>query len=197
MNTPQRLLLWIFLLVSALPVAAQTKPAPAQLQTQLQVQGSEIMFTTRQLGVPVDGKFTRFGAQITLDPRSPQTGNVAFNIDTASARFGAAEIDAEVPKAIWLNVAQFAQATFQSTSIKAAGPGKFEVTGRLNIKGSSRDITVPVSLTQSGNTSTASGSFTIKRLDFKVGEAEWADTSMLANDVIVKFKLSLLGLAAL
>lgn len=178
---------------SAVPAFAQGKPAPAQLQTA----SSEISFTTRQLGVPVEGKFTRFTANITLDPRSPQAGNVAFSIDTGSARFGAAEIDAEVPKAIWLNVAQFAQATFQSTAIKAAGPGKFEVAGKLNIKGQLRDVTVPVALTQSGNTSTASGSFTIKRLDFKVGEAEWADTSMLANDVIVKFKLSLLGLAPL
>ena len=184
---------WLTLAALALPVAAQNKTAPAQLQ----VAASEIGFTTRQLGVPVDGKFTRFGAQITLDPRSPQGGSVSFNIDTGSARFGAAEIDAEVPKAIWLNVAQFAQATFQSTSIKAAGPGKFEVAGKLNIKGQVRDITVPVLLTQSGGTSMATGSFTIKRLDFKVGEAEWADTSMLANDVIVKFKLSLLGLAAL
>ena len=181
------------LLGSALSANAQNKSTPAQLQ----LSGSEISFTTRQLGVPVDGKFTRFAAQITLDPRSPQTGNVAFTIDTGSARFGAAEIDAEVPKATWLNVAQFAQATFQSTVIKAAGPGKFEVAGKLNIKGQSRDIAVPVTLSQSGPTSVATGSFTIKRLDFKVGEAEWADTSMLANDVIVKFKLSLLGLPAL
>jgi polyisoprenoid-binding protein YceI len=181
------------LLASTLPALAQNKPAPAQLQAA----GSEISFTTRQLGVPVEGKFTRFGAQITLDPRSPQSGVVAFNIDTGSARFGAPEIDAEVPKATWLNVAQFAQATFVSTAIKAAGPGKFEVMGKLNIKGQVRDVTVPVLLTQSGATSTASGSFIIKRLDFKVGQAEWADTSMLANDVVVKFKLSLLGLPAL
>ena len=43
----------------------------------------------------------------------------------------------------------------------------------------------------------ASGSFTIKRLDFKVGDAEWADTSMLANDVLVRFKLTLAGLPPL
>ena len=36
-----------------------------------------------------------------------------------------------------------------------------------------------------------------QRLDFKVGEAEWADTSMLANDVQVRFKLTLTGLAPL
>lgn len=173
------------------PVQAQPKPA------QLVAAGSEIGFTTKQMGVPVDGKFGKFSAQIALDPKKPETGSVAFAIDTGSARFGSAELDAEVPKATWLNVPKFPQATFQSSAVKAAGPGRFEVTGKLSIKGSVRDVVVPVAVTQSAGTSTASGAFTIKRLDFKVGEAEWADTSMLANDVQVRFKLVLTGLAPL
>jgi polyisoprenoid-binding protein YceI len=94
-------------------------------------------------------------------------------------------------------VPKFPQASFQSSAIKAAGPGRFEVTGKLSIKGQVRDITVPVQLSQAGASSTASGAFTIKRLEFKVGEGEWADTSMLANDVQVRFKLVLTGVPAL
>ena len=175
----------------AQPAAAQPKPAllvPA---------GSEIGFTTKQMGVPVDGKFSVFSAQIALDPKKPETGTVSFSIDTGSARFGSAELDAEVPKPTWLSVALFPKATFQSSSIKAAGPGRFEVAGKLTIKGSVRDITVPVQLLQSGTTGTASGAFTIKRLEFKVGEGEWTDTSLLANDVQVRFKLVLSGMAPL
>ncbi len=172
---------------------AQAKPKPAQLVAA----GSEIGFTTRQMGVPVDGKFGKFSAQIALDPKKPQAGSVAFLIDTGSARFGSAELDAEVPKATWLNVPQFPQASFQSSTIKSSAPGKFEVAGKLSIKGVVRDLVVPVQVTQTGATSTASGAFVIKRLEFKVGEAEWADTSMLANDIQVRFKLVLTGLAPL
>ena len=179
----------------AQPAAAQAKPAV------LMSAGSEIGFTTKQMGVPVDGKFSAFTAQVALDPKKPETGSVSFSIDTGSARFGSAELDAEVPKPTWLSVARFPQATFQSSSIKAAGPGRFEVTGKLTIKGSAREIVVPVQLAQSGAgtaaTSTATGAFTIKRLEFKVGEAEWADTSLLANDVQVRFKLVLSGLGPL
>ncbi|MFM2348046.1 MAG: hypothetical protein RL654_2799, partial [Pseudomonadota bacterium] len=39
--------------------------------------------------------------------------------------------------------------------------------------------------------------FAIKRLEFKIGEGDWADTSMVANDVQVKFKLNLSGVPAL
>jgi polyisoprenoid-binding protein YceI len=191
-RTLYSLTLAVALLAAAIdPIHAQPMPAT------LVAAGSEIAFTTRQMGVPVEGKFGSFSAQIALDPKKPETGSVAFRIDTGSARFGSAELDAEVPKPTWLSVARFPQASFQSSAIKAAGPGKFEVAGKLTIKGSVRDLVVPVQVAQAAGNSTASGSFTIKRLDFKVGEAEWADTSMLANDVPVRFKLVLTGIAPL
>ena len=56
---------------------------------------------------------------------------------------------------------------------------------------------VPVALTQSGATTTVTGSFVLKRLAFKIGENEWADTSMVADDVQVKFKLALTGVGKL
>lgn len=194
MNSRSLFLLTLALaLGSAAVTAAHAQARPATLVPA----GSEIAFTTRQMGVPVEGKFGKFSAQITLDPKKPETGTVAFSIDTGSARFGSAELDAEVPKPTWLNVAKFPQATFQSSGVKAAGPGRFEVAGKLSIKGQVQAVVVPVQVVQAGGSSTATGTFTIKRLEFKVGEAEWADTSMLANDVQVRFKLVLTGLPPL
>jgi hypothetical protein len=54
-----------------------------------------------------------------------------------------------------------------------------------------------VLLTQTGTASTATGAFVIKRLAFRVGENEWADTSMLADDIQIRFKLALTGLGPL
>lgn len=172
---------------------AQAQPKPAVLQSA----GSEIAFTTRQMGVPVEGKFGKFSAQVMLDPKKPESGSVAFTIDTGSARFGSAELDAEVPKPTWLNVAKFPQASFQSTAIKATGPGKFDVAGKLTIKGATQNVVVPVQLQQVGATSAASGSFAIKRLAYKVGDGDWTDTSLLADEVQIRFKLVLTGLAPL
>ncbi len=191
-----RLLLGLTLAIALLGAAGQ--PALAQAKPAVLVPaGSEIAFTTRQMGVPVEGKFGKFTAQVALDPKKPETGSVAFTIDTASARFGSAELDAEVPKATWLNVAKFPQASFQSTGIKAAGAGKFEVAGKLTIKGATQNVVVPVQVAQAAGTSTATGTFTIKRLAFKVGDGDWNDTSLLADDVQIRFKLQLTGLAPL
>jgi polyisoprenoid-binding protein YceI len=171
--------------------------APAVRAQQVVPASSEIAFVSKQMGVAVEGKFKRWSAQITLDPKKPEAGKVAFTIDTGSASFGVPETDAEVGKAPWFNAAKFPQAAFTSSAIKALGGGRFEVRGKLTVKGVAQDAVVPVAVTQSGAASTATGAFTIKRLDFKIGEGEWADTSMVANDVPVKFKLALTGLAPL
>ena len=105
--------------------------------------------------------------------------------------------DAELAKPNWFDTAKFAQAIFKSSSVKGLGGGKFEVAGTLLIKGSAQTLVVPVAVTQSGANSIATGTFTIKRLVYKIGEAEWADTSLVANDVTVRFKLTLTGLPPL
>ena len=186
--------------IDAALLAATLLALPAHAQKLLPAQ-SEVTFVSRQMGVPVEGRFKRFDVQITLDPRQPEAGKVGIVIDTASASFGSPEADAEVPKPTWFDAARFPRASFQSSAIKALGGGRFEVSGMLSLKGQSRDLVVPVVLVQSGaaaaQSTTATGSFNVKRLDFRIGEGDWADTSMVANDVQVKFKLSFAGMAPL
>jgi len=71
------------------------------------------------------------------------------------------------------------------------------VTGKLTIKGTAQNLVVPVTLTQSGGNTTAAGSFVLKRLAFRIGDGDWKDTSMVADDVQVRFKLALTGVGAL
>ncbi len=184
----------VFALAATLstPAFAQQKLVPAQ---------SEIAFTSKQMGVPVDGKFKKFDAQVAFDPKKPEAAKIGFSIDLASASLGAPETEAELVKPEWFGTKLFPQATFASSAVKAAGPGKFEVAGKLTIKGASQDVLVPVVLAQTGGggalTTTASGMFVIKRLDFRIGDGDWKDTSMVANDVQVRFKLVLSGVGAL
>jgi polyisoprenoid-binding protein YceI len=179
------------LLVSA--GAEAQAPAPAKL---LAAQ-SEIAFQVKQSGVPIDGKFRKFDAQLVLDPKAPQTGTVSLSIDTASATVGFAESDAELPRPLWFDAAKFPQATFRSTVMQGTGAGRFQVTGKLAIKGTTQDAVVPVVIVQSGGVSSATGEFVVKRLEFKVGDKEGADVSLVANDVRVKFKLVFSGLGPL
>lgn len=180
--------------VGALVVGTSTS---AVAQQQLVAAQSSVEFTAKQMGVPLQGHFKKFEAQFNFDPAKPESSRIRFSVDTGSATMGARETDAELPKATWFNVAKFPQAIFESSSVKALGKGQFQVAGKLTIKGQSQDVQLPVTLAASGSHTIASGELPIKRLHFKIGENEWADTSMVADEVRVQFKLALSGVAKL
>ena len=184
--------------LAALGFATLVLPAGAEpAAAKLVADKSQIVFVSKQMGVPVEGTFKKFDAQVAFDPKKPEGGTVALQIDTASAGFGVPMSDAELPKQPWFDAAHFPQASFQSSAIKALGDGKFEMAGKLTIKNISRQVTVPVTIAPSGGYAVATGSFTIQRLDYKVGDGEWTDTSVIGNDVQVRFKFTLAGLGPL
>lgn len=179
----------------ALPALAQSPAAPAAAQALVPAK-SELTFVAKQLGVPLQGRFKSFQVQSAFDPKAPATSKIAFSLDLGSVALNA-DADRELVKPEWFGTAKFPKATFQSSAIKALGGGKFEVAGKLMLKGQAHDLTVPVQVSQAQGLSTATGSFVLKRLDFKVGEGDWADASIVANDVQVSFKFVLQGVPAL
>lgn len=187
------------LCLPGLALAQATVPAaatpPVGTQTLVPAQ-SEVVFVARQLGVPIQGRFQRYAVRSQFDPKAPQRSQVGIDIELGSATMNP-DADAELPKAEWFNVAKFPKASFQSTSIRATGPGRFEATGQLSIKGQARPVVVPVQITQAQGLSVATGQFKLKRLDFKVGDGDWRDTSIVADEVEVRFKFALRNMPAL
>ena len=180
-------------LLSSIALASTLLAPAAHAQQKLVPAQSSVGFTVKQMGVPLQGHFKQFDAQVQFDTAKPETSKIQFTVATGSATMGSKETDAELPKATWFNVAGFPQARFESTAVKALGAGKYQVDGKLSIKGQSQNVSVPVTLTQSGATTIAAGTLPIKRLAFKIGEGDWTDTSMVADDVQVNFKLALTG----
>lgn len=169
----------------------------AMAQQKLLAAQSEIVFVSKQMGVPVEGRFRKFDALVSFDPAAPERSKIAFTVDLGSATLGLPEVDAELPKPVWFDVLKFPQASFTANSVKRIGPGRIEVQGLLSIKGASQPVLAPVQLTQVGAVTTAVGNFALKRLAFRIGDKEWADTSIVADDVQVRFKLALSGVAKL
>lgn len=167
---------------------AEQKLVPAQ---------SEISFTSKQMGVPVSGSFKKFDAQIAFDPKKPELTKVSFSVDLLSADIGNPETEKELKKPGWFDSLKMPAAIFTSSGVKSLGGGKFEFSGKLAIKGVSQNIVVPVTLAQANGTTRVVGNFILKRLDFKIGDGDWNDVSLVANEVIVNIKLSVTGIAAL
>jgi len=168
-------------LASALAGAAVLKTDPAK---------SSVTATFKQMGVPVEAKFKQFTAQIDYDAAKPAASKASVEIATGSFDLGDPDYNKEVTKKDWFNAAQFPKATFVSSSIAPAGAGKLNVSGTLNIKGRSAQVRFPLTVKAEAGKQVFEGALPIKRLAFNIGEGEWKDTSMVADEVVIKFRVT-------
>ena len=178
MKTMQKIALVSLMGVALAASAAALKTDPAK---------STVTATFKQMNVPVDAKFKKFSANIDYDAAKPDTSKASVEVDTGSMDLGDPEYNKEVGKKEWFNAAQFPKATFVSTAIKSAGAGKLTVTGKLTIKGKTADVSFPLTVKADGKNQVFDGALPIKRLTYNIGEGEWKDTSMVADDVVIKF----------
>lgn len=179
---------WILPSVAA---AVLVLAIPAVAQQKVIADKSTIRFVTRQMNVPVEGRFRKFDATVAFDPGRPEATKAQFEVDLGSIDLGSAEGETEARRKPWLNIEAFPKAKFVASSVKSLGGGKFEAMGELTIKGTSQRVIAPFTLAQAGGMSTVEGQFTLKRLAFKIGEGAWSDTDTVADEVLVRFKFTL------
>ena len=173
----------------ALSLAAIAFPSAAQQK--VVADKSYIRFVSRQMNVPVEGRFRKFDANVSFDAKKPEATRAEFEVELGSIDMGSPEGETEAKRKPWFNVDAFPNARFVANSVKSTGPGKFEAAGRLTIKGITQDIVAPFTLAEAGGMQTVEGGFILKRLPFKIGEGPWADTETVADDVQVRFKFVL------
>jgi polyisoprenoid-binding protein YceI len=150
---------------------------------------STVSAVFKQIGVAVESRFMKFGAQIDFDATSPDASKASVDIDIASFDLGDPDYNREVLKKEWFNAAQFPKASFTSTKIRGNGPGKLEVSGKLTIKGKSIDVSFPMTVKKEGAVQIFEGSLPIRRLAFNIGDGEWKDTSVVADEVVIRFRV--------
>ena len=172
-------------LVTAAFLASSAFAAPLKVDSAK----SGVGVTFKQMGVSVDAKFNKLVAQVDYDAAKPENAKASVEIDVASFDLGDPDYSAEVRKKEWFHAVQFPKATFSSTKIRAIGPGKLEVIGKLTLKGKSTDLQFPLSVKKEGGAQVFEGSVPIKRLVFGIGDGEWKDTSVVADEVVIKFHI--------
>jgi polyisoprenoid-binding protein YceI len=151
---------------------------------------SSIGFSYKQMGVAMQGQFTKFTSQLEFDPEQPTKAKVRFDVDLLSIHTGSTEADAEVAGKTWFNARDFPRAHFESSGVKALGNQRYEVAGKLTIKNQTQEVLVPVTLTPQGKSGLLAGSFTIRRGDFHIGEGAWAKFDIVANDIAITFRIT-------
>lgn len=152
---------------------------------------SSLSFSVAQVGSIVSGRFPAWTGEIVLDPASLASARVDIRIDTRPVSTNNRDVDSLMKGPNFLDVQKFPEARFVSTSISGSGE-RYEARGKLTIRDVTRDAILPFTLSitddpaQPGRMrATAKGRIILKRLDYGVGQNEWAATGQVANEVTV------------
>ena len=166
--------------------------ASAVQYDRVDVARSTIRFVPVLMGTKTEGSFKKFTAQIRFDPEKPAQAQAKAEVDLQSFDIGFDEATEEALGPNWFDIKRTPKATFVSTQVKALGSDKFELSGNLTIRNQTRPVHFPVTLTREANGSARlDGLLVIKRLDFGLGQGQWAGTGTVANDVTVQLRLFL------
>lgn len=128
---------------------------------------SEIVFAGTHAGTPFRGRFTRWEADIRLDPATGAPA-VSATVETASATDGVPLHDETLAQAEWFDVATYPHARYIATRATPRPDGGYAIEGNLRIK--DREIAVPpLHLIVEGGALRITGRFEIDRADADLG----------------------------
>ncbi len=149
-----------------------------------------ITWTGTQGANAVSGGCTDFNADIVFDPADLATASVIVRIDTSTCRTGDAQKDAYLPQDVWFDVAGFPRAIFEARHFEHVSGDDYIANGTLSLKGITKPVSLPFTLTISGDTAHVVGTTTLQRLVFGIGEGSQLSAPTVAGpDVIVKIDL--------
>lgn len=151
---------------------------------------SHLGFTAQWSNEPFSGEFKRWEAEIEFDPADLAHSHAAVTVDLASELSGEAQFDQGLKGAMGFQVSKFPQAKFVATGIAAHGGNRYVAQGTLSLRGVDKTVTLPFSLTLSGDTAHMTGKAVVMRTDFGVGQGMWAAPDPVAHAVTVTVDLT-------
>ncbi len=176
------------LTVLALAAAAPALAAPPTWT--VDKAASRLTFKSSFSGENFEGVFRRWDAQIQFDPKQLAASKAVVTIETGSASTGNSERDEAIPTGDWLNAAKFPRATFVTKGFKDLGGGRYQATGDLTIRGVTKAIVLPFTLAITGNQAKMTGSLSVNRSLFGVGQGQFSSAETVPFDVGVGISLT-------
>lgn len=183
-------------------IAVLVTAAPALAQTwQIDTAHSRAQFTVRHLMISnIRGDFGAVTGTVDYDGKDITKAKVNATIDVKSISTRVEKRDEHLKTDDFLDVANHPTMTFVSTAITPAAGGKYNMTGNLTIRGTTKPVTFELTtpsgpITTRGTTKIgASASGTINRKDFGVKYHEVMDNGGLgvADEVFIQLDVELI-----
>jgi polyisoprenoid-binding protein YceI len=163
---------------------------PAVAADYVQAPGSALAFGGMYQGEPFSGRFPGFATTLSFDPQQPAAAKLDVTIPLATATTANADYDGELRGAAFFDSAKFPQAHYRATGFRSLGGNQYAADGTLSLHGVDKPVTLTFTWTP-GAQPVLAGKATVRRLDFGVGGGDWADTSLIPNEIAISTRVVL------
>jgi len=160
---------------------------PAQAAWCVKPDRSKLEFSATWEGTEIGGEFRHFVPHIQFDPADLSSSNFEVDIDVTSAHTGSRDRDQGLAEADWFDFNQFPAARFRTVSFDRLGNSQYVARGQLELKGVKRPVAINFSWKTIAGGALLEGSAKLNRLDFGIGQGEWASDDIIGLAVRVSF----------
>lgn len=167
------------------PPPAAAKPTAGANAWTVDKANSKIRFRSAFSGTAFEGGFSRWDAQINFDPKNLAASKAVISVDLASVSSGDSDRDEALPSADWFNVAKSPRAVFTTTAITGGTGGKYIAAGTLSLRGVTKPIVLPFTLSITGDTARMTGQVVLNRSQFGVGQGQFTAADTVPFEVTV------------
>jgi polyisoprenoid-binding protein YceI len=151
---------------------------------------SKLGFTVQWSGEPFTARFENWKADIDFDPQNLSTSHADVTISIRSEASDESDFDAGLKGAQGFASAQFPVAHFATTGFTHKSGDDYVAQGMLTLKGVTKNIALPFTLTLHGKQAHMVGTAHLLRTDFGIGQGQWASNTPVAHDVLVTIDLT-------
>jgi polyisoprenoid-binding protein YceI len=157
---------------------------------------SRIAFTAKQMQVAIPGRFERFKATIRFDAGDLPGSKALIEIEVATASTPNRDIETEIKREPWFDVAHHPTARFETVAFAHKGGERYDIEGRLTLRGVTKPVTLPATIRVADDPdrpgtlrAQASGEVQVSRTAFGIGQGQWRDVAVVADEVAIRFEI--------
>ena len=162
------------------------EPAAAAKTVALAEQGCVKWIGTKKTGKH-DGGFGKCTGNLMFDKDNNLVG-VEVSVDTTSIFSDNEMLTGHLKSPDFFDVAKFPTASFKSSSVKAMGEGKYEITGEFDIHGIKKTQTLEAVTATTGDDWTGDAKMTLMRTDHSISYVG-KEEDPISNEVAVMINL--------
>lgn len=159
---------------------------------QVTPQNSSVGFIGSKVTASEEGGFAAFSGSVRFDADSVVDSQITIEIDASSVFTEKERLTGHLRSDDFFDVENHPTASFVSTSIAAGGSdgATHSITGNLTLRGVSKSITFPATISVTDAQVRASAEFFINRQDFGIAYPGMRD-DLIRDEVVIKLEMAL------